>query len=414
MKRLIFFLLTAFVLVSCSNEIPEQEVPSYRGRTILAYLVSNNTVGVDLDDDLKQNVQWMYQCMGTMSDSCRLLVYFRPKADDLLLEEPSILEFFSDGKGNINGVPAIADASVEEVFQSALLLKTYPGTDGYNATDPAVMGQVFRDMQIAAPSGSYGLILGSHATGWMPAGKTVGRAFGEDNGYSIDIPELRDVLAASFGGSRNLDFILFDACMMGAVEVAYELRDVTDYCVASVMETPVDGFPYQLMFDCLLRKPVDYHRICMIFTEYYKNHPRYGKMWGTCAAIDCAVLDELANAVAEELLSYSSGIPDLNYRAVQQYGTGDYLYFSFDVEDFFRVLEGKDVSGRLRETLDRAVVAKSCIPGKYATFPEIDSDRFCGIGMYIPGRSRAEGWDEYYRNSISWYQAVGWETVVNN
>lgn len=410
MKRLVFFLVTALTLFSCSNEIPEQEVPTYRGRTIMAYLVANNTAGVDLDKYLKQNVVWMYQSMTEMKDSCRLLVFYRPNTGDSLLTEPSILEFLSDGKGNVNGQPGVADPTEKQVFQSARLLKSYTQAEGFNATDPQVMAQVFTDMRIAAPSGNYGLIFGSHATGWMPAAKTVGRAFGEDNGYSIDIPELHDVLASSFGSLGKLDFILFDACMMGSVEVAYELRDVTDYCVASVMETPVNGFPYQLMFDCLVREPVDYRRICTIFTEYYTAQ----NAWGTCAAVDCSKLDGLATAVAGELANHADSLATVDYGSVQQYGANSFRNFSYDVKNFFSVLGGGTVSAGLQNALDEAVVARSCIPGSTSFYISIDDSRFCGIGMYIPGRSRAEGWDEYYRNSISWYQAVGWETVVNN
>ena len=404
MKRLVFFLVAALTLFSCSNEIPEQEVPTYRGRTIMAYLVANNK-NVNLDKYLTE-----------MKDSCRLLVFYRPNTGDSLLTEPSILEFLSDGKGNVNGQPGlvVADPTDKEeqkqVFQSARLLKSYAQAEGFNATDPQVMAQVFTDMRIAAPSGNYGLIFGSHATGWMPAAKTVGRAFGDDNGYSIDIPELHDVLASSFGSSGKLDFILFDACMMGSVEVAYELRDVTDYCVASVMETPVYGFPYHLMFDCLVREPVDYRRICTIFTEYYTAQDA----WGTCAAVDCSKLDGLSVAVAGELANHADSLATVDYGAVQQYGANSFRNFSYDVKDFFSVLGGGTVSAGLQNALDEAVVARSCIPGDTRFYISVDETRFCGIGMYIPGRSRAEGWDEYYRNSISWYQAVGWETVVNN
>ena len=420
MKRLVFFLVTALTLFSCSNEIPEQEVPTYRGRTIMAYLVANNK-NVNLDKYLKQNVVWMYQSMTEMKDSCRLLVFYRPNTGDSLLTEPSILEFLSDGKGNVNGQPGLVVADLtdkekqEQVFQSARLLKSYTQAEGLNATDPQVMAQVFTDMRIAAPSGNYGLIFGSHATGWMPAAKTVGRAFGDDNGYSIDIPELHDVLASSFGSSGKLDFILFDACMMGSVEVAYELRDVTDYCVASVMETPVYGFPYHLMFDCLVREPVDYRRICTVFTEYYlAQSTQKETFWGTCAAVDCSKLDGLSVAVAGELANHADSLATVDYGAVQQYGANSFRNFSYDVKDFFSVLGGGTVSASLQNALDEAVVAKSCIPGSTSFYISIDDSRFCGIGMYIPGRSRAEGWDEYYRNSISWYQAVGWETVVNN
>lgn len=66
------------------------------------------------------------------------------------------------------------------------------------ATDPAVMEEVFTDMQKIAPSDSYGLILGSHATGWMKGNSVQSKAFGDDGGYNIDIPDLANVLKKSF------------------------------------------------------------------------------------------------------------------------------------------------------------------------------------------------------------------------
>lgn len=406
MKRLLYLCVAIAMLASCSNEIPEQEEASFNGRTILVYLVANNSA-TNLDRYLKTNILWMYQNMATDSDSCRLLVYYRPNQNDELLAEPSILEFISDGKGHINGRSALSTEEFSDVFGEATVLKTYIETEGYNATDPEVMMQVFRDMQTAAPSQSYGLIFGSHASGWMPASATVSRAFGDDDGYSINIPELRDVLTNSFA-SGNLDFILLDACMMGSVEVAYELRNVADYCIASVMETPASGFPYQRMFHYLSDTDVDYQRICTAFTDYYQSG------WGTCAAIDCSRLDNLADAVAGELQNHAADISTLDYQNIQQYGASSYRNFSFDIGDFFRQLNGGTIPASIQTALDQAVIAKSCISGKYSYLPEVDADRFCGIGMFFPENTGVRSsWEDYYRTSISWYQAVGWDGLLN-
>lgn len=406
MKRLLYLCVTIAMLASCSNEIPEQEEASFNGRTILVYLVANNSA-TNLDRYLKTNILWMYQNMATDSDSCRLLVYYRPNQNDGLLTEPSILEFISDGKGHINGRSALSTEEFSDVFGEATVLRTYIETEGYNATDPEVMAQVFRDMQTAAPSNSYGLIFGSHASGWMPASATVSRAFGDDDGYSINIPELRDVLTNSFA-SGNLDFILLDACMMGSVEVAYELRNVADYCIASVMETPASGFPYQRMFHYLSDTDVDYQRICTAFTDYYQSG------WGTCAAIDCSRLDNLVDAVAGELQNHAADISTLDYQNIQQYGASSYRNFSFDIGDFFRQLNGETIPASIQTALDQAVIAKSCIPGKYSYLPEVDADRFCGIGMFFPEYTGVRSsWEDYYRTSISWYQAVGWDGLLN-
>lgn len=86
-----------------------------------------------------------------------------------------------------------AELTEANVFQSAIVRKSYTDPE-HNAVDPVIIAQVFKDMQKAVPSETYGLIFGSHATGWMEANQTVGRAFGDDNAYSINVPELAAVL----------------------------------------------------------------------------------------------------------------------------------------------------------------------------------------------------------------------------
>lgn len=89
------------------------------------------------------------------------------------------------------------------------------------------MQTVIGDMMSVYPSESYGIIFGSHGSGWLPtiAGT---RSIGQDGGWhSSDtalIPELAEVFA--YGKSSKFDFVLFDACMMGCAEVYYELKDL--------------------------------------------------------------------------------------------------------------------------------------------------------------------------------------------
>ena len=40
-------------------------------------------------------------------------------------------------------------------------------------------------------------------------------------------------------------FIMFDDCYMSSMEVAYDLKDVTDYIIASTSEVMAYGMPYE-------------------------------------------------------------------------------------------------------------------------------------------------------------------------
>lgn len=421
MKKWLYTLLV-IVLAACSNEIPEQQPAKRSGRTVLAYLISNNKAG-SLDTYLRDNVIDMYTALGNMKESCTLLVFYRPYAEDTPLSKPTLMSFYADGRGNINNVAALtgAELTFDAVCYRIAQKKEYT-MNSQIATDPAVMEEVFTDMQKIAPSDSYGLILGSHATGWMKGTSVPTKAFGDDNGYSIDIPDLADVLKKSF--SEKLDFVLFDACMMGNAEVGYELKDVTSHCIASVMETPVYGFPYDQILPYLYSENVDYSAVCHEFVSFNKTKD----VWGTCAVMDCSQMENLASAVKAKLSEWEDALSSVSMQNVQQYGVNSYKYFSYDVLDFFRELGGKsgvaetdlnEAIASIQTVLNEAVIAKECIPNPSNSSFRVDEARFCGIGMYIPKEynpyvTNKTAWNSYYERSISWYRAAGWADLNLN
>jgi len=405
MKKVLLYIVSLLILGACSDEIPRYHQSLRAKRVILAYLVANN----NLDNYIMKNVQWMYQSLSTAQDTCTLVVYYKPYSSNKYLETAEILEFQTDGYGKINGQEVLTGSSLttENVIAQA---KHHQARLGI-ATDPNIMKENLRMMQDIAPAESYGLIFGSHASGWLPSPTAVqSRSFGWDGIQSntIDIPELATTLEQSFP-SGNLEFTLFDACMMGTAEVFYELRNATHYCVASVMETPVAGFPYDRFFINLYDKSIDYAKICSETIQFNKEN----NWWGTYAAVDCTAMGEVAQAIQSELLSHQSELQTLDYTQVQQYGYGQYKYFAFDVVDLISQLNGGVVPANVQNSIDKAVIAKDCLDGE--EYPlmtlRIDPERFCGMGMYFPGRNISYTWDRYCQSSIAWYNAAGWDKI---
>lgn len=422
MKKWLYILLV-IVLAACSNEIPEQQPAKRSGRTVLAYLISNSPKS--LEKNLQDNVVDMYMALAEIKDSCTLLVFYRPQEYSSYLDVPTLLCFDTDGRGNINNLPALTgtDLTFESVCQVAQK-KEYT-MNSQIATDPVVMEEVLKDMQKIAPSDSYGLILGSHASGWMKGNSVQSKAFGDDDGYNINIPDLADVLKNSF--SEKLDFVLFDACMMGTAEVGYELKEITSHCIASVMETPALGFPYKQIFSYLYSENIDYSAVCHEFIFFNKIN----NAWGTCAVMDCSQMENLASAVKAKLSEWQDALSSVSMQNVQQYGVGSYRYFSYDVLDFFRELGRKsgvvkttdlnEAIASVQSALNQAVIAKDCLSGVDYDFDGvvIDGTRFCGIGMYIPEEynpyvANKTAWNDYYEQSISWYHASGWDDLNLN
>lgn len=204
---------------------------------------------------------------------------------------------------------------------------------------------LFSEVMTLAPASRYGMVVGCHGLAWVPvqgqrsARKKLGsreRIDEEDNLYKeeridkegepndlmhfevqgpvttrfiggtypetqIETTDLADAMAdASF----HTEYILFDACYMSSVEVAYELKDVTHYLIASPTEVLSYGFPYITMGKHLLGTP-NYKGIADSFISFYSS---YNLPYGTVAVTDCTQLDALAtiaqqiNAAATEQL----------------------------------------------------------------------------------------------------------------
>jgi len=83
------------------------------------------------------------------------------------------------------------------------------------------------------PADHYALIINSHGAGWY------GLCPDEINGSDalMNVPKLRTALS----NAPHLDVIVFHACLMGTIEVAYELKDNADYMVACETTMPALG-----------------------------------------------------------------------------------------------------------------------------------------------------------------------------
>ncbi|HEY8542129.1 MAG TPA: clostripain-related cysteine peptidase, partial [Pseudothermotoga sp.] len=69
--------------------------------------------------------------------------------------------------------------------------------------------------------------------------------YDDTSGSSISVAELREVLESYTGPEINL--LGMDACLMGSIEVLYELKGLVDYVVASSFSVPGDGYDYSFL-----------------------------------------------------------------------------------------------------------------------------------------------------------------------
>jgi hypothetical protein len=262
-----------------------------------------------------------------------------------------------------------------------------------NSSSLEVMEQVLKDIKSMCPAKSYGLILWSHANGWLPASSSVTKAFGEDGGKSMNITELAKL-------SGKYDFFIFDACDMMGIEPAYELRHNAGYIVASVTEILAGGFPYDDILEYLFMENADLVSVCQKFMELYRSYSNSQMQTAAMSVVKTGNLDSVASVSKSLMQKYKDKIADLDVSLIQKYDSEEITLF-FDFLDFMEHLAGNDADlETLRARISSAVIFEDHTPSILDMF---DIEKSCGLSCYIPGQH--QNLDRAY-TSMSWYQNV--------
>jgi hypothetical protein len=360
MKKYIL-IITVLLFASCSKDGLPNTVKIER--TIVVYMAADNDMSFDAFDDIEEMKQF-FSGTGT-----NLIVFIDPAK-----EAPYILKIAQDAETKV---------------------KTYPE---FNSVDASQVQQVLNDIINMYPAESYGLILWSHGTSWLPANVRL-KSFGQDDGKQINIPELADALPIRF------DFILFDACLMGAVEVAYELRNKTDYIISSSAEIIYIGFPYDLIIPELLSSTPNLKKAAESCFNYYNEQENKVYRSATMSLIDTKELDNLAQITNQLLSEHTFDISSFDRTSVQCLDVYEEQY-TFDFLDFVTKASPKADKRLLIEQLAKTVLYKA----HTAKFlEEYDINTYCGLSCYIPHNNR-EDLNLYYKQ-LRWYQAGGYNKL---
>ena len=410
LKRFWGVFLLFGMLVACTEDdeptVNPEPTPADESVTVLSYMIANN----NLDDFMVQNVCIMYDGLAVMTEPATLLIYWDGQtAVGKNKSKHLILKYETDGKGKINGKKALeTTSSWKEVFDEAVILKEYPDQ---LSTDKEVMATVLQDMAKFSPTQNLGLIVGSHGSSWYNTIYT--RALGYDGSTSTAI-NLPDMVEAMETLEKPFEFILFDACYMGTMEVAYEFRHVADYQISSVMEVPAYGFPYDYFMGDLFKGTVEgYKDVCQSFVDYYKSVYDEGKTaWGTIALIDSKEVENMTQAVRLQIVAHKDTLASYVPKRIQEYGRQAGQGIAHDLEHFVRDLNGGETPQAFAEELEKTVLYNGCLEeARYTPYNyDVDAANYCGLGIYIPQSNKSK-WNPYFK-TLDWYEASGWNEVT--
>lgn len=370
-------------LISCDDSIP------YSDRTVLVYLMAENSLSNNAYSNLEDMVKGVEKGIGSGS----LVCYFDP-----IDAPPSLIHITPKGK------------------------KTIREYSEQNSSSPEVMRSVIEEVRSKFPSSSYGLVLWSHGTGWMPATisssrrmstfstapysplvkrpAATTRAFGQDGNNWMDLNDLQNGIP-----DKAFDFIMFDACYMSQIEVAYALKDKTPYIIASPTEVLATGFPYAEIIDNMFVSQLDLKGVCKEYFDHYNAQTGFNKS-ATIALIKTEKLQQISELAKAIYMPRLAEIESFNVSALQYYDR-NYTHTMFDLDQFVRLLAPEEAT-QFTKLLNEIIVYKAATPiflgGNSGSGITINLENFSGISTYVPISSYSLLNQSYYLQD--WYRAV--------
>jgi hypothetical protein len=372
-------LFAGLILTSCWQE----DVALEAGRTLLVYMAADNNLASYSNENIRSMLTGAKE-YGLNNGN--LLVYHDTG------NAPRLLQLVQGENGEIE----------EKV------IRMYETQNSVSVeVMRSILAEVFLNEDYKARS--YALLLWSHGTAWLPADlKSYLRAYGQDGSSFMEIYELKEALKG-----YKFDYIVFDDCYMANIEVAYTLRDKTDYILASPTEVLADGLPYRHIIPYLFSSepvPDALKKVGETFYRYYNEQDAYPKS-ASIALVKTQELEALAGICREILQGKEEAIFNLplgNIQLIERLGQPYHALYDF--ADYIKQLSTPEQYSRFENALHEVVLYKNTTDiafysaeGGLAGFP-VDKERFCGISAYVPQRA-LDKLNEWYKQ-LDWSKAV--------
>lgn len=376
MKKIVLFLSVVLLIFSACGTNSNDE----KYRTVLVYMVADNNLSSNAGGNIDQMIK------GAKSDDFlkygNLVVY----VDQAGTAKPLLLHIKQNDDGTI----------VKDTLEQYQEL---------NSLDPLVVNDIILETVSRFNTKSYGLILWSHGTAWLPQGyQSMIRSFGVDKGQEMELPDLAKALPDGL-----FDFILFDACYMSSIEVAYALRNKADYIVASPTETIEWGFPYGNFMKLLFQQNLNLQAVCQMFYDYYANNPDVtgNLVSAAIALLDLSQIDGLTAITREILQGKEETIEEMPLENIQAMDYRSYQprHLLYDFGDFIKHVATEEQYDRFQTELDKFVPFKLTTPTIYYASGVMPVEHFSGLSVYIPRKNFVQ-LNNWYQTNVNWYEAV--------
>ena len=157
----------------------------------------------------------------------------------------NVIVLYDGAKNGDSAIYKIVPGGKEKVDDGGAII---PASNEINSGDPALLAK-FTEFAIKKfPAHHYMLDLWDHGSGiFKDKGAPLTRNFCyDDNGTNMKTKDLNLIMGtAAQAAGKKIDILGFDACLMGHLEIAYQVKDSVNILVASEETEPGDGWDYE-------------------------------------------------------------------------------------------------------------------------------------------------------------------------
>ncbi len=379
-------LLLAIVLAGCSigDVVKESETAD---RVLVVYLGGDN----NLSGEASAKIDAISR--GWSGKQCDKIVIYA----DIDGQTPQLMEVVDGGITRVVAVYASENSASAEVF-----------------------GRVLCQVRESYPALNYGLLVFSHASGWLPEGRLA-------EPVQVGDEERIEALSLSYGGSRSIimdgeremeladfasaipagmfDYIVLEACFMAGIEVAWELRSKCDYILASSAEIVAPGFTPTYVSNMRILLSGDSEAFGRaVFGEvltYAENDYRRSAVY---SLVRTAGLEPLADFVANNCDFTKTAEITSMQRFDRELGTGAVLFFDF-ADYFSRLLPTEWQRSELQRLTGECIAWKASTATFMLSYGGFAVNLHSGLTTYVKQPSLP------YLNSR--YAELGWAKRIN-
>lgn len=249
----------------------------------------------------------------------------------------------------------------------------------------------------------YGLILWNHGAGPM-----IGYGVDEVHGDLLEMSEITKALSDSgFGSDNKLEFLGFDACLMGSIETAWTVKDYANFLIASQETEPGTGWNYAFL-EKLNYYDEGHHIGQAIIDSYFSGYEEIVSLYPqleadlTLSCMDLSKIADVENGLNQLFEKVDENILAGNFQQTSKcrYQTKSFgkfaATFNYDLIDLTHITSllssnYKKESNALTEALDEFIV-----------YTKSNVENASGVSIYHPYDNT-----EYMETWINTFNSLG-------